>query len=55
MRYHIEKASPDDYSAILDIMEIWNMHHVPSEEMPELDISCFFVARVSGHIAGAAG
>jgi len=55
MHYHIEKASPDDYSAILDIMEIWNMHHVPSEEMPELDISCFFVARVSGHIAGAAG
>lgn len=55
MNYTIEKASPDDYAAILSVMEPWNMHHVPSAEMEELDLSCFFVARLSGHVAGAAG
>ncbi len=55
MNYTIEKASSDDYAAILNVMEPWNMHHVPSAEMGELDLSCFFVARLSGHVAGAAG
>ena len=55
MNYTIEKASPDDYAAILHVMELWNMHHVPSAEMDVLDLSCFFVARLSGHVAGAAG
>lgn len=55
MQYQIEKASQDDREAILKVMEPWNMHHVPSEEMDELDLSCFFVARVSGKVAGAAG
>jgi 3-keto-5-aminohexanoate cleavage enzyme len=55
MQYMIEKASPDDYEAILKVMEPWNMHHVPSAEMEELDLSCFFVARFSGYVAGAAG
>ena len=55
MQYQIEIASPNDRGAILKVMEPWNMHHVPSPEMEELDLSCFFVARVSGHIVGAAG
>ncbi len=55
MNYTIERASPDDYAAILSVMESWNMHHIPSAEMEELDLSCFFVARLSGHVAGAAG
>ena len=55
MSYMIEKASPDDYVAILSVMEPWNMHHVPSAEMDELDLSCFFVARLSGHVVGVAG
>ncbi|MCG8343914.1 MAG: GNAT family N-acetyltransferase [Chlorobiales bacterium] len=55
MQYQIEKASRNDREAILKVMEPWNMHHVPSEEMDELDLSCFFVARVSGNIVGAAG
>ena len=55
MNFTIEKASPDDYTAILSVMEPWNMHHVPSAEMESLDLSCFFVARVAGHVAGAAG
>ena len=55
MNYTIERATLDDYAAILSVMEPWNMHHVPSAEMEELDLSCFFVARLSGHVAGAAG
>ncbi len=55
MEYQIEKASLDDREAILNVMKPWNMHHVPSEEMEELDLSCFFVARVSGKIVGASG
>jgi ribosomal-protein-alanine N-acetyltransferase len=55
MNHTIEKASPGDFEAILKVMEPWNMHHVPSREMEELDLACFFVARVSGHVAGAAG
>ena len=39
----------------MSVMESWNMHHIPSAEMEELDLSCFFVARLSGHVAGAAG
>jgi 3-keto-5-aminohexanoate cleavage enzyme len=55
MNYTIEKASPGDYKAILNVMEYWNMHHIPSAEMEELDLSCFFIARLSGQVAGAAG
>ena len=55
MNYTIEKASSDDYAAILNVMEPWNMHHVPSAVWGERDLSCFFVARISGHVAGAAG
>ncbi|NTW56576.1 MAG: GNAT family N-acetyltransferase [Chlorobiaceae bacterium] len=40
---------------IMNIMEYWNMHHIPSPEMDSLDLSCFFIARISGTIAGAAG
>jgi len=53
--FTIERASQDDRAAILEVMRPWNMHHVPSPEMEELDLSCFFVARVAGHVAGAAG
>ena len=36
-------------------MRPWNMHHVPSAEMEQLDLKCFFVARVAGEVVGAAG
>lgn len=57
MDYRIEPARPEDLSAILDVMAEWNMHHVPSPEMEELDLSRFYVARVVGsdRIVGAAG
>jgi 3-keto-5-aminohexanoate cleavage enzyme len=51
----IRKARESDREAILGIMEFWNMHHVPSEEMPDLDINCFFVAEMDGRIVGASG
>ncbi len=51
----IEKARPDELAAVLAVMEPWNMHHVPSAEMGELDLNCFFVARLDGAIIGAAG
>ena len=51
----VRRAIEEDRQAILSIMEQWNMHHIPSEEMPELDISCFFVATIDEVIVGAAG
>lgn len=51
----IRNAREEDRDEILRIMEFWNMHHVPSEEMPELDISSFFVAEDDGIIIGASG
>lgn len=51
----IEPAKSTDRAAILKVMSHWNMHHVPSEEMNELDLSCFFVARLNGEVVGASG
>jgi 3-keto-5-aminohexanoate cleavage enzyme len=53
--FNIEKAGPDDLPHILEVMRPWNMHHFPSEEMEELDINNFFVAKVKGNIVGASG
>ncbi len=53
--FSIEKAKPEDLEAILEVMRPWNMHHVPSPEVEELDLSCFFVARVGEKTVGAAG
>lgn len=43
-------------SYILDIMKPYNMHHVPSEEMEELDLNCFYLAiSEKGKYVGACG
>jgi len=55
MAVTIEPAEEKDVPAILEIMKTANMHYVPSPEMPDLDWRCFFIARVEGKIAGAAG
>ncbi len=55
MNYTIEPAGPGDRDGILRVMRPFNMHHVPSVEMEELDLSRFFVARMRGEIVGAAG
>jgi len=51
----IRKAIDQDKDDILKVMLPWNMHHVPSQEMEELDISCFFVALIDNKIVGASG
>ena len=53
--YTIRPARPGERDAILAVMEPWNMHHVPSEEMAELDLACFFVATEGDRIVGASG
>lgn len=55
MQYTIEKARPADLPAILEVMRFFNMHHVPSAEMPALDLDRFFIARLDGKIVGAGG
>ncbi len=55
MNYTIERATAEDRDAILDTMAHYNMHHVPSPEMEELDLGSFFVARIGHSIVGAAG
>ncbi len=55
MTHIIERAGSGDLAAILEVMRHYNMHHVPSPEMAELDLDCFFVAKIAGRIVGAAG
>lgn len=55
MDYIISKATESDREAMLKILSIFNMHHIPSPEMEELDIDHFIVAKVSGHLIGLAG
>lgn len=51
----IRKAKATDLNSVLEVMRPWNMHHVPSPEMPSIDLECFFVAVRDGEIVGAAG
>jgi ribosomal-protein-alanine N-acetyltransferase len=50
----LRAAREDERISIMKVMESANMHYIPSPEMLELDISCFFVAEVSGTIVGTA-
>ena len=51
----IVPAREEDVPGIMRLMEMVNMHHIPSPEMPELDWRRFFVAWVGGEMAGACG
>jgi len=51
----VEPARSDDRDSILAVLRTTNMHNVPSPEMPELDLECFFVVRIYGRIVGCAG
>ena len=51
----VRKAQKDERDLILKVLEPWNMHHVPSPEMEELDLSCFYVAVEKGRIIGVSG
>jgi N-acetylglutamate synthase-like GNAT family acetyltransferase len=49
------RAVTDDREAMLRVLRCANFHHVPSPEMPELDVPCFFVAEDGGRLVGVAG
>ena len=51
----IEPATDGDMPGMLEVLSTANMHHVPSEEMPELDWRRCFVARSDGRIVGMSG
>jgi 3-keto-5-aminohexanoate cleavage enzyme len=51
----VEKARADDVAGMLAVLQTANMHHVPSEEMPELDWRCCFVARAGDSVVGMSG
>jgi 3-keto-5-aminohexanoate cleavage enzyme len=55
MNYILRKATQNDKQAILDVMKVWNMHHIPSLEMEELDLDSFFVVCDNDKIVGACG
>lgn len=53
--FSIRYARADDVPQILNVLKHYNMHNVPSPEMPELDYHYFYVAEVDGEVVGAAG
>jgi 3-keto-5-aminohexanoate cleavage enzyme len=55
MDYCLEPARPKDRDSIVQVLQPFNMHHIPSLEMEEIDFNCFFVVKVHSHIVGAAG
>lgn len=53
--YIIRFARPGEIPDIIELMRPYNMHHIPSPEMGELDYKCFIVAEQNGQLIGAAG
>lgn len=52
----IRPARQSDLPGMLEVLHHVNMHHIPSPEMPALDLACFFVAHDgSGRIVGLSG
>ena len=51
----IQEARPDHLEAIFRLLETANMHHVPSEEMPELTYENYYVALADGRVVGFCG
>lgn len=55
MSFVIKKALEGDRPEIFRLLEIANMHYIPSAEMPELTFENYFVACIDGAIAGFCG
>ena len=55
MKASIRQAAKGDYDAILHVLTYWNMQHIPSAEMPELNTEQFYVATVAEKIIGVSG
>jgi uncharacterized protein (DUF849 family)/GNAT superfamily N-acetyltransferase len=48
-------VQPQDRQAMLKILEVFNMHRVPSDEMTDFDIGTWFVAEIDGSVVGLGG
>lgn len=55
MNLSIEKANLTDKDAIFEVLKQWNMHHIPSPEMAELDLSYCYVAKFQDKVVGVGG
>ena len=55
MKYSIEKATNIFKDEMYTILKYWNMHHIPSPEMEELDLNYYFIAKVNSKVVGLSG
>ncbi|MHA2218441.1 MAG: GNAT family N-acetyltransferase [Candidatus Hodarchaeales archaeon] len=53
--FEIKHADKNETSQIMKILELANMHYIPSKEMPELGLKNFLVAKIEGKIVGVCG
>lgn len=54
-RVSYRRAKSSDKGGVLRVLEMANFHHIPSDEMPELDLDRFFIAESDGVVVGVAG
>jgi ribosomal-protein-alanine N-acetyltransferase len=53
--FSLRRARQEDMPNMLKVLKSANMHHIPSEEMPELNWSCCFIAELAGEVIGMCG
>lgn len=55
MNFIIEQAKPQDLQQIISVLKPWNMHHIPSVEVEQIDFETFYVSKYNDNIIGVAG
>lgn len=55
MDYQVLRGSTSDKEAMLEVLEHYNMHHVPSVEVEEMVAEDYLVAKIGLKIVGLAG
>ncbi len=55
MTIHIEKAKEEDKEGIFSLLEMANMHYIPSAEMPGLTFENYYVVKQEGKVVGFCG
>jgi N-acetylglutamate synthase-like GNAT family acetyltransferase len=55
MTPNLRKAQESDLPRIFELLAQANMHHIPSEEMPELTFVNYTVAEIGGTVVGFCG
>lgn len=53
--YTIRKSRRQDLPAVMEVLKTANYHHIPSNEMPEINLRFFFVAEHDNRIVGVGG